>query len=94
MYSLAVTYFDSVKKQTPSQFSLSARDSVLWQCNRVKHAQDYLLSIPISRLDQCLGPRQFRVVVCYRLGISLFVEDGLCSSCNRSMDIFCDNALR
>lgn len=38
MHSLAVTYFDAVKKQIPVQFSLSARDSILWQCNRVIHA--------------------------------------------------------
>lgn len=70
-----------------------ARDSILWQSNRIKHAQDYLLAIPISGLNQCLGPRQFKAVVCYRLGIPLFVEGGFCSSCSRPMDIFGDHAL-
>ncbi|XP_026379082.1 uncharacterized protein LOC113273647 [Papaver somniferum] len=72
---------------------MSARDSVLWKCNRVKHAQDYLLAVPISGLNQCLGPRQFRDVLCYRLGIPLFVDNSLCPSCNKSMDIFGDHAL-
>ncbi|XP_026399742.1 uncharacterized protein LOC113295625 [Papaver somniferum] len=63
------------------------------QCNQIKHAQDYLLVVPISGLDQCIGPRQFRAVVCYRLGIPLFVEGVLCSCCNKSMDIFGDHAL-
>lgn len=93
MHSLAVTYFDAVGKKIPDQFSMSARDSILWQCNRVKHAQDYLLTVPISGLNQCLGSRQFRAVLCYRLDIPFFVENGLCSSCNKFMDIFGDHAL-
>ncbi|XP_026410732.1 uncharacterized protein LOC113305956 [Papaver somniferum] len=47
------------------------------QCNRVNHAQDYILAIPISGLNQCFSPRQLRVVLCYRLDIPLFVEDSL-----------------
>lgn len=93
MHSLAVTYFDAVKKQIPDQFSMSARDYIFWQCNRIKHAHDYLLVVPISGLNQCIGPRQFRAVLCYRLGIPLFVENGLCTSCNKSMDMFGDHAL-
>ncbi|XP_026396185.1 uncharacterized protein LOC113290808 [Papaver somniferum] len=58
-----------------------------------QHAQDYLFAVPISGLNQCLGPRQFRAVLCYRLGIPLFVENSLCPSCNKSMDIFGDHAL-
>ncbi|XP_026456136.1 uncharacterized protein LOC113357083 [Papaver somniferum] len=93
MHSLGVAYFDAIKKKISGQFSLSARDSILWQCNQVKHAQDYLLANPISGLNQCLGPRQFRAVLCYRLGIPLFVENSSCSSCNKPMDIYGDHAL-
>lgn len=72
---------------------MSERDSILWQCNRVKHAQDYLLAVPISGLNQCLGPRKFRVVLCYRLGIPMFVENSSCPSCSKPMDIFGDHVL-
>lgn len=88
MHTLAVAYFDAVKKQISSNYPISERDSTLWQCNRVKYVHDYLLAIHISGLHQCLGPRQFRVVVIYRLGILLFVEASLCSSCNKEMDIY------
>lgn len=93
MHSLVVTYFEAVKKQIPNQFHMSVRDSILWKCNQVKHAQDYLMDVPISGVNQCLRPRQFRSVLCYRFGILLFVDNGMCSSCNRSMDIFGDHAL-
>ncbi|XP_026399180.1 uncharacterized protein LOC113295035 [Papaver somniferum] len=53
----------------------------------------WLFRTSSSGLNQCLGPRQFRYVLCYRLGIPLFVENGLCSSCSKSMDIFGDHAL-
>ncbi|XP_026396172.1 uncharacterized protein LOC113290799 [Papaver somniferum] len=93
MHSLAVLYFEAVKKRIPTTFHLSVRDSVLWQCNKLKHAQDYLLAIPIVGLNQTLGPRQFRSVLSYRLGIPLFPEGSHCSSCNKEMDIFGDHAL-
>ncbi|XP_026399437.1 uncharacterized protein LOC113295303 [Papaver somniferum] len=79
----------STDKYSAYQFALQR----FIQCNRVKHAQDYLLVVPVSGLNQCLGPRQFRVVLCYRLGIPLFVENGLCASCSKSMDIFGDHGL-
>lgn len=66
IHSLAVTYFDAVKMQISDQFFMSTRDSILWQCNLVKHVEDYLLVVPISGLNQCLGQIQFRVVLCYR----------------------------
>ncbi|XP_026414566.1 uncharacterized protein LOC113310188 [Papaver somniferum] len=93
MHSLAITYFEVVKKQLPTVFQMSVRDNVLWQCNQMKHAQDYLLAIPISGLNQTLGPRKFRSVLCYRLGIPIFAEESRCTSCKREMDIYGDHAL-
>lgn len=77
MHSLAVQYFANVTKDMPSLFNMSRRDSVLWQCNKTKHAQDYLLAIPIDGLGQKLGPRQFCAVLSYRLGIPLFAENSV-----------------
>lgn len=67
-----------VTKDMPSLVNMSRRDSVLWQCNKTKHAQDYLLAIPAYGLGQKMGPRQFCVVLCYRLGIPLFAENSVC----------------
>ncbi|XP_026417118.1 uncharacterized protein LOC113312589 [Papaver somniferum] len=93
MHSLEVIYFESVKKQLPTNFNMSTRDCMLWQSNILKHAQDYLLAIPISGLNQTLGPTQFRCILSYRLGIPLFPKDSRCTSCNREMDIYGDHAL-
>lgn len=93
MHLLVVLYFSTVKKQLPTNFNLTARDSMLWQSNSLKHAQDYLLAVPISGLNQTLSPRQFRCILSYRLGIPLFAEGSRCTSCNREMDIYGDHAL-
>lgn len=74
-------------------FQMSIRDNVLWHCNQVKHAQDYLLVIPISGINQTLRPRQFMSVLCYRLRIPFFAEDSHYTSCHREMDIYEDHAL-
>lgn len=93
MKSLAACYFDVVKKDLPTKYPLSTRDATLWQCNKADHAMDFIKAIPVQGLNQAVGPRQFRAVLSYRLGISLFVEGSLCSCCNRSMDIYGDHAL-
>lgn len=80
-------------RQIPTRFNMTARDSMLWKSNKLKHAQDYLLPIPIYGLNQTLVPRQFRSVLNYRLGIPLFRENSRCSVCKRDMDIFGDHAL-
>ncbi|XP_026411629.1 uncharacterized protein LOC113306930 [Papaver somniferum] len=66
MKSLAATYFDAIKKELPNKYSLSARDIDLWQCNRTKHAMDFLKVVPIHGLNQAVVPRQFRAVLNYR----------------------------
>lgn len=90
---LANRYFDVVTKTIPTTFSMTERDSILWQCNRKDHAQDYLKVVPIQGLNQTAGPHQFRSVLQYRLGIPLFDDDSLYSCCKRIMDRFGDHAI-
>lgn len=49
--------------------------------------------MPISGLGQCIGPRQFCVVLSYRLGIPVFAAGSVCSFYSRDMDLFGDHAL-
>lgn len=93
MNFLEVGYFEVVKRELPLQFSLSDREAYLWQSNKMDHALDFLKAIPISGLNQSVGPRQFRVILEYRLGIPLFEADTLCTVCDKPMDIYCDHAL-
>lgn len=93
MHSLATLFFDVVKHEIPTTFFMSDRDTILWQCNRMDNAHDYLKAIPISGLNKAMGPRQFRSVIQYRLGIPLFEEDSTCACCNRLTDRFGNHAL-
>lgn len=93
MHLLAVHFFDVVKKNINNNFTLSERDSILWKSDRLPHAQDYLKAIPISGLNQAVGPRHFRYVLQYRLGIPLFGEDSTCPCCKRVMDHFGDHVV-
>lgn len=93
MKALAARYLEVVKRNIPTKFTLSALDAMLWQSNCMDHAMDFLQAIPIVGLNQNLGPRQFRVVVQYRLGVPLFPVDYACPCCDQEMDIFGDHAL-
>ncbi|XP_026391994.1 uncharacterized protein LOC113287446 [Papaver somniferum] len=93
MKSLEIQYFEVVKKDMPSKFVMSERDTILWKSNRLDHAQDYLKAIPICGLNQTLGPRQFRAVVSYRLGVHIFNTIDGCACCKRKMDVYGDHAL-
>ncbi|XP_026445253.1 uncharacterized protein LOC113345800 [Papaver somniferum] len=93
MHFLAVRFFDVVKRTISNTFNLSERDSILWQCNRQAHAQDYLKVFPIPGLNQVVGPRQFRSVLQYRLGIPIFEGVSSCSCCHRITDRFGDHAI-
>ncbi|XP_026428642.1 uncharacterized protein LOC113324540 [Papaver somniferum] len=93
MKMLAVVYFDAVNKDLTTNFKLSERDSMLGKSNRMKHALDFLMAIPIVGLNQKIGARQFSAVLCYRLGIPLFELDSMCPFCKREMDIFGDHAV-
>ncbi|XP_026416285.1 uncharacterized protein LOC113311695 [Papaver somniferum] len=93
MHQLASRYFEVVTRNMRTSYTLSTRDSILWQCNKKPHAQDYLKAIPIQGLNQSIGPRQFRSVLQYRLGIPIFEENSTCSCCKREMDRFGDHTI-
>lgn len=42
---------------------MTERDSILSQCNKTAHAQDYIMAIPIGGLNQCMWPRHFGSVL-------------------------------
>lgn len=54
---------------------------------------DFLKAIPIQGLNQSIGPRKFRAVLSYRLGILIFTADSLCPFCKRDMDIYGDHVV-
>lgn len=56
MRTLAVPYFETLKKKIPMKYHMTERDSVLWQCNKMKHTHDYLMDIPINGLNQSINP--------------------------------------
>lgn len=62
MKTLAARYFDVIKRELPTKFTMSERDAVLWQSNKLKHAMDYLKAVPIAGLNHTIGPRHFRVI--------------------------------
>lgn len=93
MKSLAVLYFGVVKERIPTIYNLIEHDIILWKSNRFEHAIDFLKSIPISELNQAVGPRQFSSILKYRLGIPFFEDGSRCSSCNRDMNIYGDHAV-
>ncbi|XP_026416496.1 uncharacterized protein LOC113311927 [Papaver somniferum] len=83
---------------TSSDFMLSSlpfneRESIIWRCNKTEHAMDFLKVIPITGLNQSVGPRQFQSVLQYRLDIPMFVADSVCSSCAKPMDIYGDHVV-
>lgn len=91
MKSLAARYFAVIKKDFPINFSLSARDH---SGNVIKLITlDFLKAIPIQGLNQSIGPRQFRAVLIYRLGIPIFGPDSFCPFCKRDIDIYGDHAV-
>lgn len=93
MKSLAMLYFSAVKENIPLCFNLSDRETHIWQCNRREHAMDFLKAVPISGLNQTVGPRQFRSILMYRLAIPFFEADSSCSVCGKPMDIYADHAV-
>lgn len=92
MWLLEIIYFDVVTREIPTKFHLSTRDSTLWQ-NKVKHAQDYILFVPINGINQFIWPRKFIYILSYHLGTPLFEVDIFYPNCNRVIDVFSDHAL-
>ncbi|XP_026448896.1 uncharacterized protein LOC113349177 [Papaver somniferum] len=84
---LQPTYSDS----TLSSLPFNERESIIWKCNKTKHPMDFLKAIPITGLNQSVGPRQFQSVLQYRLATPMFVADSVCSSYTKPMDIYGDH---
>nr|GEY42182.1 hypothetical protein [Tanacetum cinerariifolium] len=78
-----------------STFSLSTRQVHLWKSQMEEHTSNWLKIVPISRLGQTMNSRTYRCVLCYRLGVSLFIIPKPCSACSRVFvgDIYGDHVV-
>ncbi|GJT56704.1 RNA-directed DNA polymerase, eukaryota [Tanacetum coccineum] len=95
MKKMADIYFTQVAKDAKSSFSLSPRQMALWQSQREDHTSDWLRVVPISGLGQTMNGKTYRSVLCYRLGVPLFLVSMPCSACSKVFtgDIYGDHAV-
>ncbi|KAL5708954.1 RNA helicase [Ranunculus cassubicifolius] len=93
MSTLADQYYKYIDKAFTVETGKSERLKHLLQCLRGNHAQDYLKVIPISGLGQVMDVRQYRAVLCLRLGVPLYCEGSLCPGCQKQgLDKWGDHA--
>ncbi|GJW41336.1 putative reverse transcriptase domain-containing protein [Tanacetum coccineum] len=75
--------FTQVTKDVESSFCLSPRQMALWKSQREEHTSERLRVVPISRLGQTMNGKTYRCVLCYRLGVPLFLVSKSCSACSK-----------
>ncbi|GKD24580.1 retrovirus-related pol polyprotein from transposon TNT 1-94, partial [Tanacetum coccineum] len=95
MKKMADIYFTQVTKDVKSFFCLSPRRMALWQSQREEHTSDWLHVVPISALGQTMNGKTYRCVLCYRLGVPLFLVSKPCSACSKVFtgDVYEDHAV-
>nr|GEU69496.1 auxilin-like protein [Tanacetum cinerariifolium] len=71
-------------KDMKVHFDMTMRQIAVFECLRAPHAQDFLLAIPIDGLGQHMSPVEYRTILKYRLGISLFFVDAICPVCRKA----------
>ncbi|GKD08825.1 hypothetical protein Tco_1188510 [Tanacetum coccineum] len=78
-----------------STFSQSTRQMALWKSQIEDHTSNCLRVVLISGLGQTMNNRTYRCVLCYRLGVPLFVIPKPCSACSRVFagDIYGDHVV-
>ena len=57
------------------------------------HAGNYLNVVPSPILGLHLWEKEFRLIVCYRLGIDVFDKEGPCPACHRFSDSLGDHVI-
>lgn len=71
------------------KFDMPTRKKVIFSCLKSAHAQDFLLDVPIDRLDQNMSPVEYRTILRYNLMIHLFPIDEICPIFRKvSLDTF------
>ncbi|GKB04677.1 putative reverse transcriptase domain-containing protein [Tanacetum coccineum] len=64
-------------------FLSNSREMALWKSQREEHTSERLRVVPISRLGQTMNGKTYRCVLCYRLGVPLFLVSKSCSACSK-----------
>ncbi|GJU66880.1 putative reverse transcriptase domain-containing protein [Tanacetum coccineum] len=67
----------------------------LWKSQMEEHTSDWLKVILISGLGQTMNGRTYRCMLCYPLGVPLFIVPKPCSACSRVFigDIYGDHVV-
>lgn len=73
-----------------TKYNMTQRDLALWQNNKTKHTQAYLMPIPKEGLDLV---NLVSAILGYRPGVPLFAKDSLCSCCGNFIYVFGDHGI-
>ncbi|GJZ91147.1 putative reverse transcriptase domain-containing protein [Tanacetum coccineum] len=79
--TLTSALFSEMVKDMEAHFDMTVRHKAVFECLRSPHAQDFLLAIPIDRFGQHISLVEYRIILKYRLMISLFSVDAICPVC-------------
>lgn len=83
MKKLADEYFLKISSAIHSDFSFDDRQLAIHHLLQSPHSQDFLKAAPIEGLGQKFSAREFRVVLQYRLMISIFSGQSECPCCRK-----------
>nr|GEW76620.1 putative reverse transcriptase domain-containing protein [Tanacetum cinerariifolium] len=87
-------FLSEMIKDIKVYFDMTMRQKPFFECLRAPHAQDFLLAIPIDGLGQHMLPVEYRIILKYRLMISLFSVDATCHVCRKaSLNSFGEHAV-
>nr|GFA39901.1 putative reverse transcriptase domain-containing protein [Tanacetum cinerariifolium] len=75
-------------------FDMTMRHKAVFKCLRAPRAQNFLLAILINGLGQHMSTVEYRIILKYRLMISLFSVDAICAVCRKAcLDSFWEHAV-
>jgi hypothetical protein len=80
-------------KALSDQDAVTVRDKARIRSLSASHARDWLIVVPLPALGLHWRPREFKFAVAYRLGIPLYLEDGVCPACQRPSNKYGDHSV-
>ena len=84
---------DAHNRDLLSEELTSVRDRARLGALSLPHAGDFLFTIPSPVLGLPMRSDEFRLTVCYRLGIPVFDAAAPCPACHRESDRYGDHAI-
>ena len=87
-----VTNFAKFFIQLFSSATIEREKARLLSCS-LPNSGDWLSAVPLKGLGLSLFAAEFRVALCFRLGIPPLSEESSCPKCSKSYDVFGDHAL-